>query len=61
MKATLYTVTVYFAHGIQFTFTDLSESEMFLFDTWARGETRKMFVYKDHYLNREFLCAMVVE
>lgn len=61
MKATLYTVTVYFAHGIQFTFTDVSDDWLAAFDDWVYGRTRPIIEYKGHHLNREFLCAMVVE
>lgn len=63
-----YKITVYYAHGIRFTFKGpkYTESKVEQFEAWASGKSKhKIMVVQDEkenvFLNRELMCAMTVE
>ena len=68
MRKTEYNVTVYFAHGIDFTFYNISRELLDKFIEWRdkKGEHVKdifSFAYEGNIysLNRDYLCAMKIE
>ncbi|WP_067924828.1 hypothetical protein [Alicyclobacillus shizuokensis] len=58
-------VTVEFAHGVRHTFDGLTPEQAVSLEEWAQGYDDDIvttkFNGKTYYLNRDYLCSMVVE
>jgi hypothetical protein len=56
-------VEVYFAHGIHFTFENLTKEEIDNIRRWCRGYGDAIctieYKGKMYYLNRDYVCAVV--
>jgi hypothetical protein len=62
-----YRVTVEFAHGIRHVFDGISDVRSLYLERWAVSDDDQsrvmpfLFGSKTYYLNRDYLCSMVVE